>query len=131
MDAAETLIAHQINKIAPKRFEAVLHAIEQFGIVRLGRKIHRQIDDLRMARHRAVTPLHRRAHERALSDTRFDQAAFLRLDVAARHSGEIDVEVPGKLALRRQSIQRSELAAADVFSDRVGDSEIARLAEPG
>ena len=131
LHAAETLIAHQINQIAAERLQAVLHAVEQFGIVGLGRQVHRQIDDLRVARHRAVPPFGRRADEGALSDAGFDQAALLRLDIAAGDSGEIDVEMAGKFALRRQSIQWSEPAAADVLSDRVGDGEIARLAEPG
>ena len=101
------------------------------GIVGLGRKIHRQIDDLRVTRDRTVPALRRRAHESALPDPRFDQAALLCLDIAARHRREIDVETAGKLALRRQAIRRRELAVADVLGDRVGDGEIARLAKPG
>ena len=60
---AKTLIAHQINKIAAERFQPVLHAIEQFRIVGLGRKIHRQIDDLRddaRLDHGAASPAHAR-----------------------------------------------------------------------
>ena len=129
LNAAKTLIAHQIDQVAAKRFQTVLHPVEQFGIIRLGREIHRQIDDFRMTRNWTVPPFRRRAHESALSDPRFDQAAPLGLDIAARHRREIDIETAGELALWRQPIRGSELAVADVLGDRIGDGEIARLAQ--
>ena len=128
---AKALIAHQINQIAADRLQAVLHAIEQFRIVGLWWQIHRKIDDLRVTRDGTMPPFRRRAHKCALTDPRFNQAALLRLDIAARHRRKIDIEPARELALRRQPIRRSKLAAADILGDRVGDSEITRLAEPG
>jgi hypothetical protein len=92
LHAAKALIAHQINQIAAERFEAVLHAIKKLRVVGLGRKIHRQIDDLGVTRDRTVPALGRRAHERPLPDPGFDQAASLCLDIAARHGRKVDIE---------------------------------------
>jgi hypothetical protein len=127
LHAAKTLVTHQRDKIAPDRFEAVLHAVQQLRIVGLGRQVHREVDDLRMARHRGVHAPRRFAHEGAASDMGFDQAALLRLEIAARDGGEIDVEAAGKLALWRQPIGSGETAAANVLGDGIGDGEVARL----
>jgi hypothetical protein len=59
-----------------------------------------------MPSHRTVPPFRRSAHESALTDTRLDQASLLRLDIAARDRGEVDMEAARKLALRRQPVGR-------------------------
>lgn len=56
LHAAEALVTHQRYEIAPDSFEPILHAIEQLWIVGLGREIHREINDLGVARHQAMRP---------------------------------------------------------------------------
>ena len=83
-----------------------------------------------MTRDWTMAPLHRRPHESPMPDSGFNQTALLCLDIAARHRREIDIEAARELALRRQSIQGSKLAAADILRDGVGDGKIARFAKP-
>src|SRR6516165_10395992 len=84
-----------------------------------------------MACHRPVVPLGGRAHEGAVPDARLDQAALLRLHVAAGNGSEIDVEPARELALRRQAVRWREPSVANVLLDCVGDREIARLVQTG
>ena len=129
--AAEALVAHQIDEVAAERLQTVLHAIEQFGIVRFGRQVHRQVDDFRMASDRAMAALGADAHEGALPHARLDQAALLRLDIAAGDGGEIDIEPARELALRRQAIGRLKPPVANALGDGVGDGEVTRLVALG
>jgi hypothetical protein len=69
LHAAEALIAQKRDEVAADDFQTVLHAIEELRIIRLGRQIHRQVDDFRMTSHWTVPTPGGRAHERALSDT--------------------------------------------------------------
>ena len=127
LGAAKTLVAQQRNDIARHEFHARLHALDQVGIDGLRRQVHRQVDRARRRHRLSAARTGFFTNEGALPDLGFDQAAFLRLDIAARHRGEIDIEAFGELALRRQPIADRQSAGADIDGESVGNRQIARL----
>ncbi len=136
--AAEALVAEQVHQVGRHRRQAVPHAPEQLRVLGLGRQVHGEVDQRRAARGRragAAPPRRRRrrppGHHRALAHPRRDEAAPLRLHVAAGHGGEVQPQRVGEPALRRQPVAGREAAAAEVVRHGVGDGAVMRPAEPG
>ena len=130
--AAEALVAQQADEVAGDVGEPLTHADHEIGVGRFRRQVHRQVDDVALLSRTSRAP--RRlgaADEGALADARIDEAATLRLDVAAGDCGEVDREPLGQRALRRQPVPARQSPALHVVGDDVGDREIARLGAVG
>ena len=122
---AEALIAQERPEVGAHGGDAVAHTGDHIGIVRLGRHVHGEVRPRQpvagLAAHDRVA-----ADERATPHDRFDQASLARLDIAARHGGEVEGKLAGELALRRQPVARREPPLRDILSDRIGDGEVSR-----
>ena len=87
--------------------DALAHALQERGIIGLGREIHREVDRRREAVAARRDAL-RRAHESAAPHRAVDEAAAPRLGIGARHRRVVEVELLGERALRRQALTRQE-----------------------
>jgi hypothetical protein len=125
--AAKALVAQQGYDVAQHMFGAGLHPLDQFGIIRLGRQVHRQVDGTGRKACRRAPRSRLVANEGSLSDLRFNQPTLLGLDIAACDGGEIDIETLGEFPLWRQAIADHEPSGSDVVGNRICDCEIARL----
>ena len=121
---AEALVAQKRPEVGADERDAVAHAGDHIGVVRLRRHVHGEVRPRKpmagLAAHDRVAP-----DERAAPHVRFDQASLSGLDIAARHGGEVEGKLAGELALRRQPIARREPPFRDILGDRIGDREVA------
>ena len=106
--------------------DALSQVLQQRGVVRLRRHVHRHVDHAqrRAAPHRAgLDPL---TDEGAAPGLRVDQAALLRLGITPGDGGEVQAQRAGQRAQGRQALVGGELARLDVVRQRVGQRQVRR-----
>ena len=125
--AAEFLVAHQRLKVRPQGAQPGFHALAQQRVAGFRRQVHGHV-------HRpvgagaAAAGAARPAHEGALPDPRIDQTTALRLAVAPRHGGVVQLQGFGQIPQRWQALADPQPAGQDVVADGVGDTNIDWLA---
>ena len=68
------------------------------------------------------------ADEGPLAHPRFNEPPALRLYIAARHGGEVQVQPLGEDALGRETLRDGETPGPNIVGDGLDDGEVMRLA---
>ena len=126
--AGRGLVAQEADEIVGHGAEPVAHAGEQFGILRLGRQVHRQIALVRAARIGGFGRAGPGGDEGAAADMRLHQPAGPRLGIPAGDGGEVDAEGFGEAALGRQAVAGAQAPGLHVAGYGVGEGEVTRRA---
>ncbi len=128
---AKALVAQQVGEVAGQLRERRAHAGLQGRLIGLGRQVHGEVDrpgpgrrggSARPGRARRID------HEGPLADAPLDQAAPVRLDIAAGHGREVQADRLRQGALRRQTHARAEAPRPDVVRQGLRDGQIMGLA---
>jgi hypothetical protein len=115
--------AQQRVEIGGDARKSLPHPLKQLRIVRLRRHVHREVGARALwagvASNRGVSP-----NKGAAPDDGFDETSLSGLDVSTGDCGEVELEAPRQISLRRQAIAMGETPGRDIGCDRIGYGEI-------